>query len=88
MVEFFDLDAVTSYALALGSALTVARVGFFLERHRESLMVRDEHVAQLAPRAPKQPLYFDPTRTPGRLVKPWNVVVPEEILNRAWGEVP
>ncbi len=29
-VEFFDVDAVTDYALKLGSAVTVAKVGFFL----------------------------------------------------------
>lgn len=91
MVEFFDLDAVATYALALGSALTVARVGFFLDQHREALMVRDEHLARLTPRAPKQPIYFDPTRTSGRLVKPWNLIVPEAVLTSvtsAWGEVP
>ena len=45
MVEFFNLDAVTGYALELGSALTVARVGFYLEQHREALTVEDHHLA-------------------------------------------
>jgi predicted transcriptional regulator of viral defense system len=88
MVEFFDLDAVTTSALARGSALTAARVGFYLDQHRKALMVQDEHLARLATRAPKQPLYLGPTRAPGRLVKPWNVIVPEAVLNRAWAEVP
>jgi predicted transcriptional regulator of viral defense system len=43
-VEFFDLDAVVDYVLELGSALTVARVGFFLEQHREPLMVEEHHL--------------------------------------------
>src|SRR3970040_2338540 len=47
MVEFFDLDAVASYAVKLGSALTAARVGFFLEQHREALMVEDKHLEPL-----------------------------------------
>jgi predicted transcriptional regulator of viral defense system len=34
MFEFFDLDAVISYAVKLGSALTAARVGFFLGGHQ------------------------------------------------------
>lgn len=38
-VESFDLDAVLAYTRLLGSALTAARVVFFLELHREPLMV-------------------------------------------------
>jgi predicted transcriptional regulator of viral defense system len=41
MVEFFDLEAVVAYALTLGSALTIARLGFFLEQRRDTLMVDD-----------------------------------------------
>jgi predicted transcriptional regulator of viral defense system len=84
MVEFFDLDAVTKYALRIGSALTAARVGFFLEQHREALMVEDHYLDALRKRAPSQAAYFDPAREPGRLVSGWNLVVPEEILNRSW----
>ncbi|MEO6326155.1 MAG: type IV toxin-antitoxin system AbiEi family antitoxin domain-containing protein [Thermoanaerobaculia bacterium] len=87
MVEFFDLDAVTAYALALGSALTVARVGFYLEQHRTELMVEDRHLERLRAHAPKQAAYFDPPRKPGKLVKGWNLVVPDYVLRRSWGEV-
>jgi predicted transcriptional regulator of viral defense system len=86
MVEFFDLDAVTEYALRIGSALTVARVGFFLEQHREALMVEDHYLEALRKRAPSQAAYLDPAREPGRLVQGWNLVVPEEVLNRSWEE--
>ena len=86
MVEFFDLDAVIVYALALGSALTVARVGFFLEQHREALMVEDAHLDRLGAHAPAQPRYLDGTRRSGRLVSRWNLVVPEYVLNRRWEE--
>ena len=86
MVEFFDLDAVTEYALRIGSALTAARVGFFLEQHREALMVEDHHLDALRERAPSQAGYLDPAREPGRLVPGWNLVVPEEVLNRSWQE--
>ena len=86
-VEFFDLDAVVAYALKLQSALTVARVGFFLEQHREKLMVEDRHLKPLLTHAPKQPAYLDRRREPGKLVSRWNLVVPERILSRAWGEV-
>jgi predicted transcriptional regulator of viral defense system len=86
-VEFFDLDAVVEYALKLDSSLTVARVGFFLDQHRETLMVEERHLAALRARAPAQPLYLDRKREPGKLVRPWNLVVPERVLSRSWGEV-
>lgn len=88
MVEYFDLDAVVSYTLKLDSALTIARVGFFLEQHREALFVEEKHLKALRKRAPRQPRYLDSTREPGRLAKPWNLVVPERVLHRTWEEAP
>ena len=87
MVEFFDLDAVIDYATKLKSALTAARVGFFLEQHREPLMVEDQHLKTLRALAPSQPRYLDAKREAGKLVSAWNLVVPERILTRAWAEV-
>jgi hypothetical protein len=58
-VEFFDIDAVTDYALKLGSAVTVAKVGFFLEQHRDELMLDDKHLARLQEYAPSQPMYLE-----------------------------
>lgn len=87
MVEFFDLDAVIRYALALDSALTAARVGHFLSLHRERLFVEDAHLARLAAHAPKQARYLDTSRDPGRLVHPWNLIVPEWVLDERWEEV-
>jgi predicted transcriptional regulator of viral defense system len=86
MVEFFDLDAVTKYALRIGSALTAARVGFFLEHHRDALMVENHYLEALRQRAPSQAAYLDPAREPGKLVPAWNLIVPEEILTRSWEE--
>jgi hypothetical protein len=57
MVEYFDLDAVLAYTRVLGSALTAARVGFFLAQHRDAF--RDL--------APAQPRYLDAGREPGKL---------------------
>lgn len=86
-VEFLDLDAVIGYARKLGSAVTAARVGFFLDQHREPLMVEQAHLDGLRELRPKGPRYFDPRRQPGRFVRAWNLVVPEPILARAWEEV-
>lgn len=86
MVEFFDVDAVTEYALRLGSALAVARVGIFLEQHREELVLEDAALRRLRSHAPRQPRYFDSRRTGGRFVAGWNLVVPTAILERTWEE--
>jgi predicted transcriptional regulator of viral defense system len=87
-VEFFDLDKVVEYALLLGNATTGAKVGFFLEQHREPLMVEDRFLEALHDLRPRQPHYLDRTRRKsGRLVSEWNLVVPREVIERAWGEV-
>ena len=86
---FFDLDAIVEYALRLDSALAVARVGFFLERHREEFMVEERHLKPLRDCAPRQPRYFDrKARGPGKFVSGWNLIVPGFITNHAWVEVP
>ena len=87
MVEYFDLDAVVAHALRRSSALVAARVGLFLDVHRDELFAEDRHLEPLREHLPKQPLYLDRRREPGRLVKAWNLVVPERVLERAWAEV-
>ncbi len=87
MVEFFDLDAVVNYVRRLGPALTAARVGFFLEQHKDALMVEEQHLDALRRLAPAQPRYLDSSREHGRLVSPWNLIVPRRILERTWQEV-
>ena len=87
MVEFFDLEAVVAEALARETAVTAARVGFFLEQHRDTLHVEDRHLAPLRALRPKQPTYFDARRSPGHLVASWNLVVPRLVLDRRWAEV-
>jgi predicted transcriptional regulator of viral defense system len=87
-IEFFDLDTVVDYALLLGNATTGAKVGFFLDQHRQPLMVDDLHLKALHKLQPHQPHYLDRAkRKSGRLVSEWNLVVPEEVLERRWGEV-
>lgn len=88
MVEFFDLDVVADCALKLGSSLTVARLGFYLEQHREPLMVEDRHLEVLRPHAPTQPRYLDSKRESGRLVSGWNLIVPERVLEQTGGRSP
>lgn len=86
-VEFFDLETVTEYALLLGNATTVAKVGFFLEANRERLVVSDAQLARLRRRRPRQPHYFGKRGGgKGRLVAGWNLIVPESVMNQVWEE--
>ncbi|MCP4647182.1 MAG: transcriptional regulator, partial [bacterium] len=87
-IEFFDLDKVVSYTLLLENATTRAKVGFFLEQHRESLMVEEQHLKPLRDLRPRQPHYLNRgNRKSGMFVSEWNLVVPREVIQRTWGEV-
>ncbi len=87
-VEFFDLDKVVEYVLLLGNATTAAKVGFFLEQHRDPLMIEEKHLKSLHNLRPQQPHYLDrDKRKSGRLVSEWNLAVPQEVLERTWAEV-
>jgi len=87
-VEFFDLDVVVQYAIYLGSATTTAKVGFFLEAHREQLMVDEAHLRKLRARRPKEPQYVQ-RRHPGpsRLAGEWNLILPLAWVEQAWEAV-
>ncbi|HRT63113.1 MAG TPA: transcriptional regulator [Syntrophales bacterium] len=86
-VEFFDLDKVTAYVQHLGNATTAAKVGFFLEQHREGLMVDEAHLKVLRDLRPQRPHYLERSRRKeGRFVTAWNLVVPQEVYERSWEE--
>ncbi len=88
LVEFFDLEKVVEYARLLNNATTAAKVGLFLEQHRDSLMPEENHLERLRSLIPKNPHYMVHNgRKPGRFMKKWNLVVPLEILERRWEEI-
>ena len=86
MVEYFDLDMVLKYASLLNSATVAAKVGFFLEQHRNALMVEEAHLKELVSRRPKEPHYMQPSSRGGKLFSRWNLIVPEAVVGRTWEE--
>lgn len=87
-IEFFDLDQVIEYVYLLENRTTAAKVGFFLEQHKESLMLEDSSLEPLRKLSPKRPHYLVRTnRKNCQWIKKWNLMVPAEILNNAWGEI-
>ena len=88
LVEFFNLDRAIEYAALLNNATTAAKLGFYLEQHREQLMVDEQHLKNIETLVPRHPHYLDRRRRePGRLIARWNLVVPPEVLSRSWEEV-
>ena len=86
-IEFFDVDKVVEYVKLLDNATTAAKVGFFLEQRKEALMVDDKYFNKLKALVPKQPHYFNTKEKSGRLMKEWNIIVPQYILDKTWQEV-
>ena len=87
-VEFLDLDKVVEYAALLGNATTAAKVGLFLEQHRKMFRVKEPHLRALFGLKPKKPHYMERSlRQAGRFVARWNLIVPEDVLERRWEEV-
>jgi predicted transcriptional regulator of viral defense system len=85
-VEFYNVNEVIEYALLLKKASTIAKVGYFLERNAERLFVSGSDLQLLKKAIPKQPHYMD-KKLKGSLVKQWNLIVPEKIHTKTWGEV-
>ncbi|MBF0491370.1 MAG: transcriptional regulator [Deltaproteobacteria bacterium] len=84
-VEYFDLELVIEYALLLGNATTIAKVGYFLEQHRETLMVEDKYLRRLQKFCPKQPTYLKRNKK-SKLISKWNLIVPLSLVERSWEE--
>lgn len=87
-VEFFDIEKVIDYTLLLDNSTTAAKVGLFLDQHRDTLLIEDHHLQRLFALRPKQPCYLERSkRQSGTLVPNWNIVVPETILHQTWSQV-
>jgi len=87
-IEFFNLDMVVEYVTVLQNATTAAKVGFFFDQHKESLMVNDEYLEQIKAICPKSPHYMDrDSQEDGKLVSDWNLIVPNVVLEKTWEEI-
>jgi len=87
-IEYLDLEQVVRYTLMLKNGTTAAKVGFFLDQHRGALMVEDKHLRRLKRHLPEQACYMERgKRTAAKLVAPWRLFVPPEVLHRTWEEI-
>jgi len=84
-LSILSFAEVLTYSKLLGNATTASRVGYFLEQHRDLLMVSEEVLASLERLRPSGVHYLDP-REGGRLVQRWNLIVPDRVASRLWEE--
>jgi len=85
-VPMVDLETVVEYVRLCGWGTLAAKVGFFLEQHRESLGVSPAILERLHRMGPQQPHYLD-RRLGGRMAKGWNLIVPAPVLAGEWERV-
>jgi len=86
-INFLDIQRVINYAVKLGNATTIAKVGFFLEQHQEQFDVKDEHLNQLAHYKPKSRHYMEQShKGPVKNLQRWNLIVPLAVINKTWEE--
>jgi predicted transcriptional regulator of viral defense system len=78
-----DLRELEAYVKALGSRVLAAKVGLFLERHRDGLAVSEALLYRLRSLTPRVPVYMDRGKA-GRVVSRWNLVAPVELLAGDW----
>jgi predicted transcriptional regulator of viral defense system len=65
MVEYYHLDRLVEYVKLLDNATTAAKVGFFLDQHREQLMVDASYLERLKVLCPKSPHYLERSHQTG-----------------------
>ena len=86
-IEYLDMEQVLKYALLLANSTTIAKLGFFLEIHREALMIPEHYLEELRKHCPAKPHYMNRTKNQShKMIAKWNLVVPLNLINRSWEE--
>ncbi len=85
-LPFLNFDVLLEYLHLRSKRVLFAKVGFFLEQHREVFFVEEYVLKNLERQVPKQPFYFEGNNKKGQLIKRWNAIVPDKVLNRTWEE--
>mgnify|MGYP001549054114 CR=1 FL=1 len=87
-IEYVDLDQVIEYVRLLGNATTAAKVGYFLDKNKDDLLLSNDDLKPLKLLIPNNPHYMVRNNQGGnqKYIKSWNLVVPEQIHNETWAE--
>ena len=85
--DSIDVAMVAAYCQARdGGAALRAKVGFFLDQHRELWGINDRDLDQFRPQGPRATMFaFDTiARRRTHYVEEWNLVVPVAVVERQW----
>lgn len=83
-VPALDPAAIEAYVRAVGTRTLAAKVGYFLERRQEALVVPKKTLERLLALTPRSPVFMD-RALGGRLVSRWSLIVPDDLLDPADG---
>ena len=87
-VRVLDAEAACDYALLLDQAATAAKLGLFLDVHREELLVEQAVLDRLKAVAPRHVYRIERgTAQSFRTVPRWRLSVPEGLFDPAWAEL-
>lgn len=76
-IAVLDLEVLRAYLDLLNQRRLFAILGFFLEQQAERLFVGSTFLERLEQNRPASKIYLDKHQRGGRLVRRWNLVVPE-----------
>lgn len=85
-IPLLDLRVVLEYVRLRNLATLAAKVGLFLERHKDHFSVPAPVLEELRSLRPRAPHYLDRSAR-GKLVAPWNLIVPTVLLEGEWEAV-
>ena len=85
-IPYIQSDVILEYLDIRQQKNLSARVGFFLEQHRDDFHVEESFLERLGQNVPEQPTYWVPSRNGGTLANRWNLIVPEAVKERRWEE--
>jgi predicted transcriptional regulator of viral defense system len=86
-VEYLDLEQIIEYALLLSNRLVIAKVGYFLDTHREQFRVTEKHLEKLHRFPMSQARYVERvSKGPQKLIPSWNLIIPQALHERSWEE--
>lgn len=92
-IHFFEWDNLLHYIQLFDKAILYAKLGFYLSiRQQQGMRVPQNFLDLLAKNLPKKLCYIDlkgrfSANQRWRLVKPWQLIVPDEMITQSWEEV-
>lgn len=85
-IGYLKGENIIGYISKLQNSTTAARVGFFLEDRKDEFGVKEQTLQTLEEYLPESPRYLDHKEKGGTLVKRWQLIVPDYVLNKNWEE--